>query len=62
MSAQGNHSMIYESDALTLQRHDDGILELHFDLRGESVNKFNQLTAASSSQLSKPNLQWQRLP
>ena len=36
--------MIYESDALTLRRHDDGILELHFDLRGESVNKFNQLT------------------
>jgi 3-hydroxyacyl-CoA dehydrogenase/enoyl-CoA hydratase/3-hydroxybutyryl-CoA epimerase/enoyl-CoA isomerase len=36
--------MIYQSDAITLRRHDNGILEMQFDLRGESVNKFNQLT------------------
>jgi hypothetical protein len=36
--------MIYSSDAITLQRHDDDVAELQFDLQGESVNKFNQLT------------------
>lgn len=36
--------MIYQSDAITLRRHDDGILEMQFDLQGESVNKFDQLT------------------
>jgi 3-hydroxyacyl-CoA dehydrogenase/enoyl-CoA hydratase/3-hydroxybutyryl-CoA epimerase/enoyl-CoA isomerase len=36
--------MIYQSDAITLRRHDNGILEMQFDLKGESVNKFNQLT------------------
>ncbi|MFT7286385.1 MAG: 3-hydroxyacyl-CoA dehydrogenase/enoyl-CoA hydratase/3-hydroxybutyryl-CoA epimerase [Halieaceae bacterium] len=36
--------MIYQSDAITLRRHDKGILEMQFDLQGESVNKFNQLT------------------
>ncbi len=36
--------MIYQSDAITLRRHDDGILEMQFDLKGESVNKFNQQT------------------
>ncbi len=36
--------MIYQSDAITLERHDGGILEMRFDLAGESVNKFNQLT------------------
>jgi len=36
--------MIYQSDALSLERHDDGIVELCFDLKKESVNKFDQLT------------------
>ncbi|MFK8042636.1 fatty acid oxidation complex subunit alpha FadB [Congregibacter sp.] len=39
--------MIYQSDAITLQRHDNDILEMRFDLQGESVNKFNQLTVQS---------------
>ncbi|WOJ92000.1 fatty acid oxidation complex subunit alpha FadB [Congregibacter variabilis] len=39
--------MIYQSDAITLRRHDNGILEMQFDLKGESVNKFNQLTVQS---------------
>lgn len=39
--------MIYQSDAITLSRHEDGILEMQFDLQGESVNKFNQLTVQS---------------
>jgi 3-hydroxyacyl-CoA dehydrogenase/enoyl-CoA hydratase/3-hydroxybutyryl-CoA epimerase/enoyl-CoA isomerase len=39
--------MIYQSDAITLRRHDDGIIEMQFDLKGESVNKFNQLTVNS---------------
>jgi 3-hydroxyacyl-CoA dehydrogenase/enoyl-CoA hydratase/3-hydroxybutyryl-CoA epimerase/enoyl-CoA isomerase len=36
--------MIYQSDAISLSRHEDGILEMLFDLQDESVNKFNQLT------------------
>ena len=39
--------MIYQSDAITLRRHDNDILEMQFDLQGESVNKFNQLTVQS---------------
>jgi 3-hydroxyacyl-CoA dehydrogenase/enoyl-CoA hydratase/3-hydroxybutyryl-CoA epimerase/enoyl-CoA isomerase len=39
--------MIYQSDALTLSRHEGGIVELQFDLKGESVNKFNQATVES---------------
>ncbi|MEM1141153.1 MAG: fatty acid oxidation complex subunit alpha FadB [Pseudomonadota bacterium] len=39
--------MIYQSDALTLQRLADDVIELRFDLQGESVNKFNQLTVES---------------
>ncbi len=39
--------MIYQSDQLTIQRLDDDIAELHFDLKGESVNKFDQATVAS---------------
>lgn len=39
--------MIYESDAITLHRHDGGIVEMRFDLKGESVNKFDQLTVQS---------------
>jgi 3-hydroxyacyl-CoA dehydrogenase / enoyl-CoA hydratase / 3-hydroxybutyryl-CoA epimerase / enoyl-CoA isomerase len=43
--------MIYQSDALTVTRLQGDIAELHFDLKGESVNKFdtatvNSLTAA----------------
>ncbi len=39
--------MIYQSDALTVTRLDDGIAELNFDLQGDSVNKFNQATVES---------------
>ena len=36
--------MIYQSDALTVTRLDGGFAELHFNLQGESVNKFNNAT------------------
>ena len=36
--------MIYQSDALTVTRLDGDLAELHFDLQGESVNKFNNAT------------------
>ncbi|MEO0436257.1 MAG: fatty acid oxidation complex subunit alpha FadB [Pseudomonadota bacterium] len=39
--------MIYQSDAITLQRHGNDVVEMQFDLKGESVNKFNQLTVES---------------
>ncbi len=39
--------MIYQSDALSVQRLDGDIAELNFDLQGESVNKFDQQTVAS---------------
>ena len=39
--------MIYHSDAITVQRLPDDIAELHFDLQGESVNKFDQRTVQS---------------
>jgi 3-hydroxyacyl-CoA dehydrogenase/enoyl-CoA hydratase/3-hydroxybutyryl-CoA epimerase/enoyl-CoA isomerase len=39
--------MIYQSDALTVTRLDDDIAELTFDLKGESVNKFDQATVDS---------------
>ena len=39
--------MIYQSDQLTIQRLEGDIAELHFDLNGESVNKFDQATVAS---------------
>ncbi|MCG8670787.1 MAG: enoyl-CoA hydratase-related protein, partial [Pseudomonadales bacterium] len=36
--------MIYEGKAVTVKPLDDGIVELNFDLQGESVNKFNRAT------------------
>lgn len=36
--------MIYEGKAITLKALESGIVELCFDLKGESVNKFNRLT------------------
>ncbi|MBA53290.1 MAG: fatty acid oxidation complex subunit alpha FadB [Pseudomonadales bacterium] len=36
--------MIYEGKAVTVKPLEDGIVELNFDLEGESVNKFNRLT------------------
>ena len=36
--------MIYQSDSLTVTRLDGDVAELNFDLKGESVNKFNQAT------------------
>ncbi|AQZ95589.1 fatty acid oxidation complex subunit alpha FadB [Halopseudomonas phragmitis] len=38
--------MIYEGKAITIQALEDGIVELKFDLQGESVNKFNRATLA----------------
>jgi 3-hydroxyacyl-CoA dehydrogenase/enoyl-CoA hydratase/3-hydroxybutyryl-CoA epimerase/enoyl-CoA isomerase len=38
--------MIYQSNSLKVDRLEDGIAELTFDLQGESVNKFNQATVA----------------
>jgi len=39
--------MIYQSDQLTIQRIDGDIAELNFDLKGESVNKFDNATVTS---------------
>ncbi|MGK0289519.1 MAG: 3-hydroxyacyl-CoA dehydrogenase/enoyl-CoA hydratase/3-hydroxybutyryl-CoA epimerase [bacterium] len=36
--------MLYEGKAITCQKDADGIVELKFDLQGESVNKFNKVT------------------
>lgn len=36
--------MIYEGKAITVQALENGIVELNFDLKGESVNKFDRLT------------------
>ena len=36
--------MIYEGKAITVTALESGIVELKFDLKGESVNKFNRLT------------------
>ncbi|WP_375738427.1 fatty acid oxidation complex subunit alpha FadB [Pseudomonas boanensis] len=36
--------MIYEGKAITVKALEGGIVELKFDLKGESVNKFNRLT------------------
>ena len=38
--------MIYSGKAISVQMLENGIAELCFDLEGESVNKFNQLTVA----------------
>ena len=42
--------MIYQSDAITLARQDGDIVEMRFDLAGESVNKFNRLTVQCLSE------------
>ena len=36
--------MIYAGSAVSVAALADGIVELKFDLKGESVNKFNRLT------------------
>ncbi len=36
--------MIYEGKAITVEALEDDIVEFKFDLKGESVNKFNRLT------------------
>ena len=36
--------MIYEGKAITVKTLESGIVEFKFDLKGESVNKFNRLT------------------
>ncbi len=36
--------MIYEGKAITVKALESGIVEFNFDLKGESVNKFNRLT------------------
>jgi 3-hydroxyacyl-CoA dehydrogenase/enoyl-CoA hydratase/3-hydroxybutyryl-CoA epimerase/enoyl-CoA isomerase len=40
----GDPLMIYEGKAITVKEIEDGIALLTFDLQGESVNKFDQLT------------------
>ena len=42
--------MIYQSDAIALARQDGDIVEMRFDLAGESVNKFNRLTVQCLSE------------
>ena len=42
--------MIYEGQAITVQRLDDGVAQLDFNLQGESINKFNQATLAELKQ------------
>ncbi|MEN0107534.1 MAG: enoyl-CoA hydratase-related protein, partial [Pseudomonas sp.] len=42
--------MIYEGKAITVKALESGIVELQFDLKGESVNKFNRLTLAELRQ------------
>ena len=42
--------MIYEGKAITVKALESGIVELNFDLKGESVNKFNRLTLNELSQ------------
>src|SRR5699024_10246892 len=41
---RGDQLMIYEGKAITVKTLESGIVELNFDLKGESVNKFNRLT------------------
>src|ERR1700712_5263616 len=41
---RGDQLMIYEGKAITVKALESGIVELQFDLKGESVNKFNRLT------------------
>jgi len=43
--------MIYEGKAITVKEIEGGFAQLDFDLKGESVNKFNQLTI---EELEKP--------
>ena len=38
--------MIYQGKAITVKPLQDGIVELNFDLEGESVNKFNAITVS----------------
>mgnify|MGYP000441882770 CR=1 FL=1 len=42
--------MLFSGKALAVQMLDNGIAELHFDLQGESVNKFNRQAVAEFSQ------------
>ena len=42
--------MIYEGKAITVKALESGIVELNFDLKGESVNKFNRLTLSELRQ------------
>ena len=46
--------MIYEGKAITVKALESGIVELKFDLKGESVNKFNRLTPVSYTHLTLP--------
>ena len=42
--------MIYEGKAITVNALEGGVVELKFDLKGESVNKFNRLTLSELRQ------------
>ena len=37
-------TVLFEHDALIMKQLDEGFVEIQFDLKGESVNKFNRLT------------------
>ena len=52
--------MIYEGKAITVNALEGGVVELNFDLKGESVNKFNRLTLTISVRLSMPSRQTDR--
>src|SRR5471030_3393717 len=47
---RGDQLMIYEGKAITVKALESGIVELKFDLKGESVNKFNRLTLSELRQ------------
>lgn len=41
---------MFKGNAISLKQLDDGVVELHFDLQGESVNKFNSVTVQELDQ------------
>ncbi len=45
--------MIFQGKAITVEMIDDQIAELHFNLEGESVNKFNQATLQELDEAGK---------
>ena len=48
--------MIYQGKAITVKPLQDGIVELNFDLEGESVNKFNATTVSELGEALFPRI------